>query len=126
MHLFSLETEWKKEWFVKVPRSHWISPTNCRNAFDKLKLHFNIKEPEDWGKITIKEISKKVPMTILRKYKASLFLCLQAVYPGFQNTLFPNLCVQKYSGNLSGFQIFQHSQRDTGSQTKTEGNFSTK
>lgn len=65
-----------------MPKSYWVLPANGRKAFDELKLHFNIKEPEDWGKVTINEIGKKIPRTILIKYRSSLYLCLQAVYPG--------------------------------------------
>lgn len=85
IYLRSLEIEWKKEWFPNLPivaHSHWNSISNRRKFLDELKQKFDIKSPQDWGRITTQCVRDTGGIAILNAYKGSLFRCLQSVYQG--------------------------------------------
>src|SRR5690348_4383078 len=49
------ETEWKREWFAKIPkypRSYWELTSNCKEFFDKIAMNYNIQTTSDWNKIS--------------------------------------------------------------------------
>lgn len=81
----TLDVAWKREWFPALPtfpKAHWNSVENRRKFLDKVKVKHNITEPNDWGKLTTRDIKKAGGISLLKKYKGSLFACLQSVYNG--------------------------------------------
>lgn len=79
------DINWKREWFPKVPlfpRTFWISHENRRKFLDSLTLHFKIKAPSDWGKVTIQDFNRLGGYALLKIYNKSIFKCLEAMYPG--------------------------------------------
>lgn len=79
--------KWNNEYLVavsNVPKSYWNSAENQRKFLDEIKNKFHIKEPRDWGKVTVRDIQSAGGISILeRYYQRSLFKCLQTVYRGF-------------------------------------------
>lgn len=56
---------------------------NQRNFLEEVKKKLNIKEPSDWGKITIKDMRKVGGGSLLTGYyKGSILACLRSVYKG--------------------------------------------
>ena len=49
----------------------------------KVKKKFNINEPQDWGKLSVRQFYKVKGGSLLSYYKGSLFGCLKSVYTGF-------------------------------------------
>jgi hypothetical protein len=41
-----------------VPVGHWKDEVNHRIFFEGLKERFNIKKPQDWGKVTIRQVQQ--------------------------------------------------------------------
>jgi hypothetical protein len=74
------DIEWKKEWFLSG--THQSSLEAHKSFLENLKLALHIKEPKDWGKLTIREISQYGALSMLKFYHNSLFYCLQSIYPG--------------------------------------------
>lgn len=67
----------------KFPKLHWNSKENQRNFFEGLKLRFQIKEPHDWGKVTVRDVNANGGLSLLNHYfNGSLFEGLQSTYPG--------------------------------------------
>lgn len=82
------DIEWKKEWFPyvrKFPHSYWNSFDNRRKFLDGIKLKLKIKNPSDWGEISVQEFINLGGGTLLNRYKGSLFACLNSVYKGLFN-----------------------------------------
>lgn len=86
---YSEGIEWKQEWFVRSPRSHWQSMENRRKFFDQLAVTLNLKNPSDWGKISLKQICAMGGAGILYYYKNSVFYCLQSIYKGIYFNIQP-------------------------------------
>lgn len=45
-------------------------------------MKLNIKNPKDWGKVTLHQLNELKGAGLLNYYKGSLFTCLQSVYKG--------------------------------------------
>lgn len=56
-----------------------------------MKIKFNIRDPSDWGKVTLRDIRNSGGSSILSVYEDSLFTCLQANYPGLDIFLLCNM-----------------------------------
>lgn len=57
---------------------------NRRAFLDDVKMKYQIKEPSEWGKITIQDIRELGGGSFLSYYyNNSMFRCLTSVYPGF-------------------------------------------
>lgn len=82
-------TEWKRTWFM-FPAMYWNSMENCRKYLDDVKSMLAIKEPMEWGKVTVRQIHALGGGTLLTLYKGSLFRCLQSVYKGWSLLAFLN------------------------------------
>lgn len=65
-----------------LPSNYWNSLENRRKFLDEMKLKFNIKEPKDWGNISVKEFQNAGGNSMLKLYGNSLFECLQSIYTG--------------------------------------------
>jgi hypothetical protein len=77
------DTNWKREWFTKLPKSYWKSMENRRNFLDEIAKKLNIKTPSDWGKVTNQQLFEHGRSSLLgHYYNGSLFKCLQSVYKG--------------------------------------------
>lgn len=69
---------------------------NQRIFLDKAANELKIKEPSDWGKISVKSMYEKGGGTLLSKYyNNSLLSCLRSVYNGFTIHFF-NTNLQRY------------------------------
>lgn len=66
----------------RLPHSHWNSSENQRLFLEKIKKRFNIQEPTDWGKVSVRELKNAGGESILRRYQSSLLNCLKSVYGG--------------------------------------------
>lgn len=80
-----IDTEWKREWFssLRFPSSYWKSLENRKMFLDEISKEFDIKNPSDCGKIPQQRIYDLGGSTLLLNYYgASLFNCLQSIYPG--------------------------------------------
>lgn len=60
----------------------WSSLQHQRDFLDSFAKDSQIKRPEEWGKITIKQFSAKGGLTILNHHKGSLFKALKNIYDG--------------------------------------------
>lgn len=66
----------------EYPKGHWESLENQREFFSEVATKFGIKNPEDWGKVTYKQIMKLGGSSLLNQYSSSLLTALKTVYPG--------------------------------------------
>lgn len=67
------------------PTSHgfWKHKENQLNFFLQIAKELRIKNHEDWGKITQKQIIARGGATIINKYHGgSLYRTLQSIFPG--------------------------------------------
>lgn len=55
---------------------------NRRRFLDDFKMKFQVKNPMDWGHITVRQISAAGGAGLLNYYSGSLFKSLQSVYAG--------------------------------------------
>lgn len=75
---------------------------NRKESMDKIANMLHVKNPIDWGKVTIRKIYELGGGTLLRNYYGnSLFRCLQSVYTGFS----PFLCCFKIHRNKMGKRL---------------------
>lgn len=65
------------------PHGHWSDPKIRRKFMDKLAERLNIKDPEDWSKISAKIIISNGGGGLVYKYGMSVYRTLCNVYPGF-------------------------------------------
>lgn len=56
--------------------------SNRKKCLDEIKIKMNIKNPKDWGKVTISQIRELGGGSLLTYYGGSTISCLQAVYKG--------------------------------------------
>lgn len=103
-----IEKEWKREWFPSLPtypHSYWTSFENRVKFLEEIKVKYQIKEPKDWGNISIQKVKESGGEYMLKKYyNESLFQCLQSLYKG---TFKCGSHVSKKShGKKNGSQIF--------------------
>lgn len=54
----SLEIKWNPEWFSRTPGHYWKSE-KLRNFFDEVAKKYGIKNPSEWGSITVDMILKE-------------------------------------------------------------------
>lgn len=78
-----------------MPRNYWTVKPNQRNFLDKFASRFGIKKPEDWGKVTWKQVRFIIEQVVnakvlhekggglLNVYNNSLYRILTSVYPGW-------------------------------------------
>lgn len=77
-----IDIEWDKEWFHKIP-AHLQSFEDHKKFLDGVASTLNVRNPRDWGKVTIKHIKcLKRGHSMLRHYNHSLFVCLRTIYKG--------------------------------------------
>lgn len=58
----TLETKWKREWFLNIPRfpkSYWNLEDNCIKFMDEIARANNIQVVTDWRKVTLNLIKNK-------------------------------------------------------------------
>lgn len=67
---------------TKTQPTFWNSIENQRNFLDDVAISLNIKQPQDWGKVTKKRFFQLRGQPVLQFYDYSLFSCLQSVYTG--------------------------------------------
>lgn len=60
----------------------WNEKTNQLRFMEDLKKKLGIKNPSDWGKITLKTVSENGGRTLIKIHGGSLLKTLQALYPG--------------------------------------------
>lgn len=65
-------------------RRSWNTIESHRNFLEKLKVKFQIREPSDWGKVTIQDINAHGGASLLKYYQSSLFKCLQSIFTGWK------------------------------------------
>lgn len=66
---------------IKLPQNYWESKENQLRIFELLKEKYNIKSPEDWKNIRVKEITQYVVIgNIINKY-GGLIETLKELYP---------------------------------------------
>lgn len=58
-----LETKWNKKWFRtsnrKFPLGFFRDPSNQKNFLNSIAAQYNIKEPSQWQRVSIKLLKKK-------------------------------------------------------------------
>lgn len=61
---------------------------NQRIFLDEFARKYGIKEPKQWGQVTLSNIKQEKGHHLLNLYKSSLFVALSKVYPGsFYSTI---------------------------------------
>ncbi len=55
---------------------------NHKKLLDEVSVKLNIKTPNQWGKVTRKQIRSLGGGSLLNCYNDSIYTCLQAVYKG--------------------------------------------
>lgn len=56
---------------------------NRKEFMDEIATKLNIKNPSDWGKITVRHVYELGGVTLLsRYYNGSLYSCLKSIYQG--------------------------------------------
>lgn len=58
------------------------SLSSQRKIFERLATQFEIRKPEDWGRLTVREVKKHGGATTLGLYSSSLSTALRFIYPG--------------------------------------------
>lgn len=56
------DIEWKRDWFVFVPRfpkTHWSIPENSRQFMDDVAISSNIRYQSDWRKVSLAVIRNR-------------------------------------------------------------------
>lgn len=84
--LYTQDIDWKREWFSNIPLfpyPYWESSANRKLFLEKVARNFDVKEPRDWGRVTIQNIHELGGTSLLSYYNGSLFSCLQVIYQGF-------------------------------------------
>eukprot|EP00026_Physarum_polycephalum_P003249 Phypoly_transcript_03259.p1 GENE.Phypoly_transcript_03259~~Phypoly_transcript_03259.p1 ORF type:complete len:823 (+),score=78.04 Phypoly_transcript_03259:267-2471(+) len=74
------ENDWQPWCFVPTPRGLWEDKTNHRKYFDWIAREYNVKSMDDWYNIRLGDM-RKYGAKLLEKYKDSLIVALQSVYP---------------------------------------------
>lgn len=87
--LFNIqEVEWDK-WKIKTPKLpplYWKDPNNHKKFLEELKQRFQISNPKDWGKVTLKQVrSIHGGNMLLECYGGSLYRALKSIYTGKKN-----------------------------------------
>lgn len=78
------EITWKEEWF-RMNREDPERINDQRQFFQKLAIKLNIKEPNEWGKVTSKVVINYGGGWILRRH-SSVFQSLVFLFPSISNT----------------------------------------
>lgn len=77
------DIDWKYEWFRNLPKSYWESMGNRKEFMEKIAKKLKIKNPSDWGKVTVHHFYELGGGALLSsRYNNSLFACLQSIYKG--------------------------------------------
>lgn len=64
-----------------MPARFWEDTVNRKKFLDGVQQKYQIKEPRDWGKLTINDIKISGGTTLLSRYfNDSLLSCLRSVY----------------------------------------------
>ncbi len=67
----------------KLPYGHWNDVSNQRSFMTALAKELDITDPKSWENISPTVIMNYGAAGLLRKYKGSLRLLLEGVYPGY-------------------------------------------
>lgn len=70
-------------------RNFWKDARNQRAFLENIASTYKIKRPEDWGRISVREIEKLGGRGLVKSYSHSLYKTLSAVYPGL---IFMQVC----------------------------------
>ena len=71
-----------KNQFTNYSFGYWKNKENQIKFFEKIKKELNIKNPKEWGNISIHQIIEKGGGSILNGYyENSLFKALNSIYP---------------------------------------------
>lgn len=61
----------------------WNTKENQKRFLDEVAKKLQLKKPNDWGKVTVRQVNKMGGGTLLTTYfNGSLFACLKSVYSG--------------------------------------------
>jgi len=116
---------WKRNLKVKqfnntrtpVPQAvgYWKKLENRRNFFDSLAEQLNVRTPEDWYKISLKDAKKHGAASLLQKYyDNSLIKALCAIYPEHKWDLWKFPVVPKNHWNMKSNQkqLFEYIKKE--------------
>lgn len=78
------------EWFQFMPHGYWKNPQNQRNFLENLSKELGVKNPIDWGKITVKDFYDHGGHSLLRR--TSIVEVLRKNYPGNFLRIFTRNC----------------------------------
>ena len=86
------EHDWIIWKFVYVPKKFWENIENQRKYFDWLAKELNVKQPDDWYKVTLSHVDEFHGSGVLDYYSGSLIKALSFVYPhhSWQEKRVPN------------------------------------
>lgn len=62
------------------PKFYLNSIENRKSFLDDIATTLNIKNPSDWGKVTLRSVYELGGRPLLEKYSKSRLSCLQAIY----------------------------------------------
>ena len=79
-HVYEPKEGWRKVQVKRKPRNSCFSLANQRSLFDRVAQKFQIKQPNDWSKITYQQLEREGARPVLQQY-SSLLCSLRTIYP---------------------------------------------
>lgn len=67
---------------IPIARGFWKNIENRKSVLNQLALRFNIKEPHEWGVITVKKLKEQGAGSALKIFNFSMEKLLKETYPG--------------------------------------------
>jgi hypothetical protein len=113
------EYNWNIWNFMKVPRGYWDDILNQKKFLDMVAKEHSIHAPEDWYKLSSKDIEKLGGSTLMKRYNYNLHDALSAVYTQYQWTSNKKATVPKgfWLDLQNQKNFFQKISKDLGIQT---------
>lgn len=72
------------KFFEKSPNEYWNDPNRQRQFLTQFARRNQVKEPKDWGKITLRQIEEAGGVGILNKFGRSPMRMIQSVFPSLK------------------------------------------
>lgn len=78
--ILNSDIPWEDKYVLKKV-GYWDVKENQRNFMENLAKKFQIIQPQEWNKLTIKKVIEHGGCSLLKRYGLSLYRALQGIYP---------------------------------------------
>lgn len=102
--------------------NYWGDIKNQRNFLESYAKKFNIRVPEDWGKVKTTHVIENGGNNILSLYKNSLLRTLKFVFPGCSYFTIHNK-LKKFRGRRNGLKEHKHMHEGIGQKRQIKDAF---